>query len=68
MASIIQRKTLYPLPNRAICLVDDVCTTGVSMSRACCLLHPQKVFLIAAHSLWIEQHRQNMVENNAWIC
>lgn len=64
----IKRKSAYSLPDKNICLVDDVCTTGASMERACELLHPKKVFILAAHPLWIEKHQRNRVENKAWIC
>ena len=34
IAQILEKKSLYPLPNKAICLVDDVCTSGASLEAA----------------------------------
>lgn len=64
----IKRKSMYVLPDKDICLVDDVCTTGASMEAACALLHPKKVLILAAHPLWLEKHHRNRVEKKSWIC
>lgn len=60
--NIIERKQAYPLRKEKICLIDDVCTTGASMKKGCELLKPDIVFIIAAHPLWIESHKENIVE------
>ncbi len=64
---IIQKKDLYCMPTRDILLVDDVCTTGNSMSRAAELLEPKAIFLISAHPLWIQEHEQNLVVKHQGI-
>lgn len=56
---IIFCKKSYPLPDKKIILVDDVCTTGASLKRACALLKPEHVFVICAHSLWIQANKEN---------
>ena len=48
---------------RPICLVDDVITTGATLHRGVELLHPECVFVIAAHPLWIEEHKKNRVRS-----
>mgnify|MGYP004448735349 FL=1 len=51
---VIQRKACYPLPDKPVVLVDDVCTSQSTINRCIELLHPEKVFIFAAHPLWIE--------------
>ena len=47
--------------SRPVCLVDDVMTTGATLHRGVELLHPDCVFVIAAHPLWILQHQKKRV-------
>ena len=54
---IIQRKNIYPIALKNILLVDDVLTTGATLHRSCELLKPSAVFVIAAHSLWINENK-----------
>lgn len=56
---VIQRKNMYPISLENILLVDDVLTTGATLHRACELLKPSSVFVIAAHSLWIKENKPN---------
>lgn len=61
IGDVLALKSHYPLVNKKILLVDDVCTTGSTLLAACDLLHPSKVFVIAAHPLWIEANKENVV-------
>ncbi len=63
--NVIFRKEQYRLLNKPILLVDDVCTTGASLQRAIALLAPQKVFVIAAHPLWLSKHKEMIVEKKS---
>lgn len=65
--SVIQRKMVYPFIHQSIVLADDVCTTGATLMASCRLLQPKKVFVLAAHPLWIEEHKGNVVTNQRWI-
>ena len=59
----IQLKQAYPKKNiyKKICLVDDVVTTGATISRGIELLNPDFVFVIAAHPLWIQEHEKEEI-------
>lgn len=63
--SIIQLKSCYPMSNRPILLVDDVCTTGASLNRGIELIHPDCVFVLAAHPLWIQEKQENIVDKSS---
>ena len=54
-------KQLYPLPKKKILLVDDVCTTGSTLLAAKQLIHPDCMFVLAAHPLWILANQENIV-------
>lgn len=58
---ILALKELYPLPKKKILLVDDVCTTGNTLYAALDLIHPDCIFVIAAHHLWIKANKENIV-------
>ncbi len=58
---ILALKELYPLPKKKILLVDDVCTTGNTLSAAQSLIHPDCMFVLAAHPLWIKANKENIV-------
>lgn len=64
---ILALKSLYPLPKQKILLVDDVCTTGNTLSAAQKLLHPDCMFVLAAHPLWILANKENMVVKSKWF-
>ena len=49
---------------RPICLVDDVITTGATLHRGIELLHPDCVFVLAAHPLWIQEHEKDEVRSS----
>ena len=51
---VIYKKRFYPLVNKPIVLLDDVCTSQNTINRCIELLHPIKVYVLAAHPLWIE--------------
>ena len=58
---VLGLKQLYPLPKKKILLVDDVCTTGNTLYAALDLIHPDCIFVIAAHPLWIKANKENIV-------
>ena len=59
---VLALKEMYPLPKKKkILLVDDVCTTGNTLYAALDLIHPDCVFVIAAHPLWIKANKENIV-------
>ncbi|WP_295563109.1 phosphoribosyltransferase [uncultured Holdemanella sp.] len=58
---ILALKELYPLPKKKTLLVDDVCTTGNTLSAAQSLIHPDCMFVLAAHPLWIKANKENIV-------
>lgn len=62
---IIFLKEKYPMNKKKVLLVDDVCTTGSSIKRGIKLLNTQIVFIIAAHSMWIKDNKENEVEKKA---
>lgn len=62
---VIFRKEQYTLADKPILLVDDVCTTGSSLQRGIELLSPNKVFVIAAHPLWLSKHQEMIVEKKS---
>lgn len=65
---VLAIKEMYPLPQQKILLVDDVCTTGNTLNSAQNLLHPDCMFVLAAHPLWIQANRENIVakSNGFW--
>ena len=59
---VLALKEMYPLPKKKkILLVDDVCTTGNTLYAALDLIHPDCIFVIAAHPLWIKANKENIV-------
>lgn len=64
---ILALKSLYPLPDKKIMLVDDVCTTGNTLKTAIDLIRPACAFVLAAHPLWIETNQENMVVKSKWF-
>lgn len=62
---ILQKKECYSLPSGPILIVDDVCTSGATLHRALELLDAQKVFVLAAHPLWIQEHQEMTVEKKS---
>lgn len=64
---VIEKKTLYPMKDGPYVLVDDVLTTGSTIKRCIDLLPIQKVFVLAAHPLWIRSHQENKVVKRSWI-
>lgn len=54
ISCVIQRKELYPLPNKPILLIDDVCTTSYTIQRGIELLKPKMVILLCANPKWIQ--------------
>lgn len=63
---VLYRKNLYPLNNKPIFLVDDVCTTGNTMKRACKLLKPKKVLLLCAHPAWLHKERRSIEKRSSF--
>ncbi|WP_456073899.1 ComF family protein [Holdemanella biformis] len=66
---VLALKEMYPLPKKKkILLVDDVCTTGNTLYAALDLIHPDYIFVIAAHPLWIKANKENIVvkSNGFW--
>ena len=59
--NVLSLKQLYPLPKKKILLVDDVCTTGSTLLAAKPLIHPDCMFVLAAHPLWILANQENIV-------
>ena len=49
---------------RPLCLVDDVLTTGATISRGIALLHPDCVFVLSAHPLWLQEHQKDQVRSS----
>lgn len=64
---VIERKQMFPLSEKPILLVDDVCTTGASLQRGIDLLSPKKVFVVAAHPLWLLNVEPKIVEKKAFF-
>lgn len=64
---VLALKSLYSLPNKKILLVDDVCTTQNTLDAARALIHPDCMFVIAAHPLWIKANRENEVVKSKWF-
>lgn len=64
---VIEKKKLYPMKAGPYVLVDDVLTTGSTINRCIDLLPIQKVFVLAAHPLWIQSHCENKVVKRGWI-
>ena len=60
-------KQLYPLPQQKVLLVDDVCTTGNTLYAAQKLLHADRMFVLAAHPLWIQANQENVVVKSKWF-
>lgn len=56
IAQILKKKSLYPLPNKTICLVDDVCTSGASLEAALSQMDCAMVFVVSAHPVWIQEY------------
>jgi competence protein ComFC len=63
---ILFRKDLYPLENKPILLVDDVCTTGYTIKRACQLLKPKKVLILCAHPAWQEKETRSIEKRSSF--
>lgn len=61
IGEVLALKNNYPLPKKKILLVDDVCTTGSTLKAAIQLIHPCCVFVLAAHPMWIEVNKENVV-------
>lgn len=59
---VLRKKEHHFLNSKNILLADDVCTTGSTLRAAVSLVLPQYVFVLSAHPLWIEDHRQMVVE------
>ena len=59
--NVLGLKQLYPLPKKKILLVDDVCTTGSTLLAAKQLIHPDCMFVLAAHPLWTLANQENIV-------
>ena len=59
--NVLGLKQLYPLPKKKILLVDDVCTTGSTLLAAKQLIHPDCMFVLAAHPLWVLANQENIV-------
>ncbi len=66
--TILKKKEHYPMNQKPICLVDDVCTTGASLSAASNLLKPKEIFVLSAHPKWIERHQKYQIKssNSPW--
>ncbi len=65
--NVIARKQYYPLKSKSCVVVDDVCTTGSSVQAALELLGAKRVFVVAAHPLWLEAHAKNKVVKHKGI-
>ena len=63
ISTILKKKEQYPLKNKKICLVDDMCTTGASLKAASDLLNPKVIFVLSAHPKWIEKHQKDQIKS-----
>ena len=60
---IFLKDVVFPY-KRPICLVDDVLTTGATISRGMALLHPDCVFVLSANALWLKEHQKDRIRSN----
>ena len=60
---IFLKDIVFPY-KRPICLVDDVLTTGATISRGIVLLRPDCVFVLSAHALWLKEHEKDQIRSN----
>lgn len=54
IAAVLKKKKVYPILEEPVMWMDDVCTTGSTLSASLQLIPGSRIFVLAGHPLWLE--------------